>query len=497
MSVDFSAWLSNPDNENRRNLLADAKAYSGGSEVTRKLSYLYSPAAGAYLPGLGGFPVFEQRIREPFGGRSEQSVGVLEIPNRDGLFDDWLFDSWGGRSLELRFGDVDWARADYEVIRTATIKYLEAPDPQRLRLVYSDPLAKLDKMIQLNTVDDGSNGEIEIPLCYGYCQQVTPKVVDPGAFEYQVHDGAVEDCSVGQLWINGDENVLSYTENNSTGVIDVSSNPGGVLTLITKGAKPSGTWLTKPGEIIREIITAKGGLTDPDDLDTAAFMAFDSGAPTIGLYIAEPRNILDVLDEIVASVGGWYGINRAGKFTLGYIQAPTAGASVKTLKASLHQIRSRISVTPMVDIAPRYKTRIGYARAWTINQSENPNINPDDREHFARGYRVAEFEDASAATIQTEHLDAEAPEVEQTLLAYEADALDEAERRQGIFRQRRYFCEFWAGCEPFELGLGDVITVYDDTDVTGRYGFDTGRPIVITGLEEHLAAGKVKVEGWF
>ncbi len=498
MSTDYVSWLADPANDAYRNLLVDVDAWSGGGEVTRKMSLLDAPAAGAYLPVLVEIPVFTTRFRQPWGEptREFSKENEVQVHNEDGLFDAWLFDAWGGRNIVLRHGDVRWTLADYQEICTGTMLRVEADGDQMLRLVFQGRFAKLDRQIQLNTVDDGENGEIEIPLAYGYLQQARPVLTDKDLDKYQVHDGAVEDASVGALWIDGDENALSYSENNGAGVIDLSADPGGVLTLITKGAKVGGTWLTKPGEIIRHILVEKGGLVDPDDLDTDAFDAFDVDKPVIGLYIDSPRNMLDVLDEICFSFDAWYAINNAGKLTIGQLKIPVGADSVMDLHASRQQILGPIEVSALK--APRYATRLGYARAWTINSSTNPNINPEDREHFRRGYKVVEYVDPAAATIQAVHLDAEIPEVEQTLIAYESDALDRAEHRQGLFNGVGYDCRVRAAVTPFQIDIGRVITVYDDrSEAMGRYGFDLGRPILVRGLTALPGQNQTLIEGWF
>lgn len=520
MAVDYEAWLNNPDNDQRRCLLVDAKAYSGGSEVTRKLSTLYAPKAGAYLPVIRKIPTFETQMSTPWGGRSFTAIGEIEIQNDDGYFDAWLEDSWGGRDIEMRLGDPDWAREDYAVIRTGKSQGLEADDPSTLRLLFRDRVGELDKQIQLDTVDDGENGEVEIPLAYGHVFHAVPVLVDSANREYQVHDGAVEDVCV-QLYVDGLASGIGVTKFNSTGKFRLASKPSGRVTVEAKGAKPAGTWLEKPGEIMRHIVVDKGGLADPGDIDTAAFSAFDAGAPTIGIYVDRPANILTVLDDIAATNRAWFGFDRSGKFTVGRIAAPTSGASVLTLRSSLQQIVGTIVATP--EGPPRYKTRVGYQPVWgrlSLDEEElerragkkyrkhrkakmramyvDPAAAEELREYVERGYRVAEYEDAAAATIQTEHLDAEVPEVEETLISSETDAIAEATARQGLFNQVRFSCEFTAYATPFLIEVGDVVTVYDDPkDFAGRFGFAEGRAVTVIGVVETPGDGRVEITGWY
>lgn len=495
MAVDYLAWLRNPDNRAHLNLLADVSPYSGGSVVTRYMSIQRCPAAGPYWPVITGFPVIEQEIQQPWGGSAFRTIGDIEINNAKGLVDDWLYDSWAERSIVLRFGDRRWEKADYQVIYTGTTKQIKTSDVGSLALELADLHAKFDEPIQLNTVDDGTNGEVEIPLCYGYCYQVRPILIDEPTDKYQVHDGPVEDVMAeSNVYIDGDQNVLSYTKDNANGKIDMSADPGGTLTLITKGAKPASTWLTKPGEIFREIAASKADVADPAEIDTAAFTAFDVGKPTIGVYIDSPRKRGEVFDDIVRSFCGWYNTTAAGLLTIGMLVAPTAGASVLNLKMSRQEILGDIVVYPQ-EQPPRYKTRLGYAKAWTINTSTNPYINPPHREWFRRGFKIAEYEDPDAADIQTEFLDATVPEVEETVITYEADGEDWAEHSQDLFGVQRYYCEVPASLVAFTIKIGDVVTVYDDK--FGRFGFADGKPVTVVGIKKMPQQGMVKLKGWF
>ncbi len=225
MAVDYAAWLADADNDGSRTLLMDVKAHSGGSEVTRKLSTQAAEAAGAYLPVIREIPVFEQRMREPWGGETFASVGNLDIANEEGDFDDWLNDSWGGREIKLYFGDRDWQKADYGLIRTGVVERLEVVDDTALRIVFKDCQGELDKSIQLNTVDDGNTGEIEIPLYYRHCYRVTPKLIDDATHQYQVHDGAIE--SIVQVYEDDVATSKTVTPDLNTGTFTLNNKPDG------------------------------------------------------------------------------------------------------------------------------------------------------------------------------------------------------------------------------------------------------------------------------
>lgn len=261
-------------------------------------------------------------------GRSGDSAvtlaaGELEIDNTEGDFDTWLTDGWGGREIVLRLGDRDWEKADFGIVLTGRVDRLVPAGDASLVLHIRDRLLELDRPIQENTVDDGENGDTLIPLCWGECFHVSPVLVDDTTHQYQVNDGPIE--AIVAVYENGKTTALTVTPNLSAGTFTLSDKPSGALTVDVKGAKPSGVWLTKPGEIVRDIVTRIGGFADPGDLDTASFTALDASAPAIGLYIDGRRNLLDVVDEILRSVRGYYGITPAGLFEVGQFAAPTAG----------------------------------------------------------------------------------------------------------------------------------------------------------------------------
>jgi hypothetical protein len=487
MAVDYAAWLSNADNDANRTLLVDVNVYNGGSEITRKLSTRPAEPAGAYNPVVTEIPIFEQRIREAWGGRTFNSVGHLDIDNAEGDYDDWLNDGWGGREIKLYFGDADWIKNDYGLIRTGVVDQLQVVNDQILRIVFRDRQGELDKLIQLNTVDDGENGEVEIPLGFGKIYRATPVLVDTTTHKYQVHDGTIN--AINTVYEDDVATGLTVMPSLSTGTFTLSGKPAGRLTVDFEGAKPS-AWLEKPGEIVREIVTTYGGLADPGDIDTTAFTSFDTSAPQIGLYITRPTNILRVLDDICASVMGWYGINRDGKFTVGKITSPTAGTSILTVREELQETNGDLVTFPQD--TPRHTTRIGYQRAWSKSNNPASTISEKNREWLRRGYRVAEYVDANKTTIETEHLDTDVSDIEDTLISNGTDANAEAQSRQGLLNQARFVCSVGVYATPFNIDIGSVITIHDD-----RFGFDVGRPVLVIGFEERLAEGLILIEGWY
>src|SRR5688500_7315631 len=141
--AEFDAWLKADDK--RRVLLIEAKAYSGGAEVTRYLSDkgfvsepTDTPADTVYDDVVTEVPYFTSRIAEVFTGSSQAAWGDVRITNENGDRSDWLDDAWDGREVAIYIGDGEWEKADFRTILNGFSADLVAPGRSSLALRIRD-----------------------------------------------------------------------------------------------------------------------------------------------------------------------------------------------------------------------------------------------------------------------------------------------------------------------------------------------------------------------
>lgn len=484
--TDYLLWLER--DAERRVVLVEADAYAGGVVTTHTFASSPfvsrpgdAPANTPYDDLLQEIPAITRRMSEALGGQTTVTWGDLLIDNSDGERDHWLDAAWDGRPCRLLLGSPEWPKSDYRVILSGTLADIGARDARQLTLKLRDKQALLNAPIQTDVLA----GNRLTPLCYGQCFNVEPVLVDSATLVYQVHDGqihaiaAVRDNGVALTPGSG------YSTDLSAGTFTLLNAPVGRITADVHGAKPGGVYLTRIADLVAHIVTTRAGLSS-SDLDSASLAAFGTLCPQpVGLYLRERINLLEVLDQLLTSVGGWYGFNRAGLLQLGRLDLPSGAP------------RARFSADDMVRDSfkilsrrlPQASVRVSYATNWTP-QSDGiaGGVSAANRELFAAEHRIAKTEDASIAAA---HPLASNPDVVVTRLVESSDAAAEAARRLTLWGAVRttYEAEFFTA--PLHLELGDVIELDHH-----RFGFAGGQLARIVGIKESPANGRVVLEFW-
>ena len=483
----YKVWLADPSEE--RVLLAELTTYTGGSETTRYIGSKHFDTGAADTPAntqydgiLVGSPFFSSNMSEAFGGRSFLSMGDLLVDNGEGDIDSWITDAWDGRTAVLKFGDPVWDIADFRTILTGVTDSLQVEDDRTLRLVIRDNQRTLDGPIQTTLLAAGPNINDPVPLCYGEVFNITPINTNTSTHEYQVHEGQIED--VVAVYVDGVATGLTVTEDLTNGKFTLSADPAGTVTCDIKGHKPSGSYKYKPGEIIRAIVSRV--LTDPDDLDTSAFTAFDSDLNyTVGIYIQDRQNILDVVDTMLPA-GWFYGFGRDGKFTLAALKVPSGETSTMTID----NMETFGNLNVQKADVPQWRSRVGYKKNWTtLDVGVASGVSEANRafqkvEHS----NVVKYE---VSGVKTTHLLAQDPPMLPSTIVGSTNATTEATRLQTLFGTQRYTYRVQAFVAPLQIKVGSVITLSDD-----RFGLSSGTKAVVTGIVEYLLDNKLELELW-
>ena len=459
-----------------------------------------SPANQYFEPRVVSALNFERHLfqRGLIGGRSIPNFGEIVLANADGGLDGFLEYGWDDRRVQVLLGGDDFVYGDFGLVFDGTAEQIEITDDVvtvRLR----DWQHKLNKPVQgaLYAGTGGDEGGTDLtgvrkPLAFGRVLNVRPVMVDPGAGRYQAHDGAIDDVDavyvggIAYTKIAGTPAANQYAADTATGFVTVGGAPlTEQVTCDVKGAKPGGTYLTSVADIVEEIVTSQGGL-DAGDLDSTSFTALNTANGSIvGIYFdgAGNKTVLEVLDELVASIGGYYGFDRSGKFEVGRLEAPGGTPAATFTNVEILEIDRQATALPV------HRVRLGYQPNWTVQVEFqlNGGATAGRRAFTARDFRHVTAEDGS---VLTKHPLAGDLEVK-TLLDASAAASAEASRLLGLYKADRDLFRVRVKTQPFALELADTVRL-----TYPRFGLDAGKDCGVIGLVEDAAINEVELTLW-
>jgi hypothetical protein len=269
----------------------------------------------------------------------------------------------------------------------------------------------------------------------------------------------------------------------ATASAEMGGAPEGLITCDVQGAKPGGTFLQSPGDIIehlatREVLTAV-------DLDAISFADFDAltGMGQIGIYLRDRRNLVEVLDEITASVGGHWYFDRQGKLKLWRLDPPTGTAVAEFTADDIEAGGLRIIRREL----PVYRQRLGLFRNWTIQRPDDLAATITWRESYANEFGQIKLLENTG--LKTQFKGALEPDVIPTL--YMVYDMAEDARRKTLRGGPRHVYEAKMFAGAFQLNLGDEIKLTHP-----RFGFENGANAIVVGIEERPSRNRVTLELW-
>lgn len=424
----------------------------------------------SYPDWLVGVPEIRESLPDGLFGRSNIGWSEAEISNPKGVRDGWLDEAWDGRPARLLVGASHWPLADFVPVFTGISTGLQALRGGGLRLLLADPREALNKPVQETLLGTGPTPNEVAPLTCGQVFNVPPVVIDEPLHRYVLHDGpllAVSDVRVGGL-------TSAHTFDLAAGRFDMNVMPAGRVTADATGPGSS------CADLLRLVATRAGVAT----FDEAALAALDIAAPqALGLWIGENRNAVDVLDEIAASVGAWWGFTGNNEFTAA---VAGIGASVLTLTPDDFAAQS----LELEDMRlPAWRVRLGYRRNWAV-QADGlfGAVTEADRQRYGREYDVAE---ASDEAVKVLHPMARDPEIVGTLLQDAVQAHVEAARRLALFGVQRRSWVARVTRRGWQLRVGQTVRVFYP-----RFGLQAGADLLVTSVSRRIDRRSTEVTLW-
>ena len=433
------------------------------------------------------------------GGRSLPNAGELVLVNADGELDALLGYRWDGRAVAVKLGGDGFAYADFGTIFTGTAQGIRADD-NVIRIVLRDRAYKFEVPLQptLYAGSGGAEGGSDLkgkpkPDTYGRCRFVAlPYLgVISGKDSYQASKNAIEDVDAGYsnavalTKAAAPPGAGQYSVDTATGIVTLGGSAlGSLITFDVKGDKRGGTYRTSAADIVREIAVQRGGLADPGGLDTASFTALNAAnAAVVGLHVAEQRSIADVIDDILGSIGAWWGFTRTGLLQVGRIAAPGTPAAEYTEVEILECERLDAEL-------PAWRVTVAGARCW---QTHDGNQIAGTATAANQAFVQQDYRDgtpASDGAVQTAHPLAR-DERRETLLADTADCATEATRLLALYGPDREAYRVRLKTQPFQRELGETVTL-----TYPKFGLSGGRDMIILGMVEDAAINEVVLTLW-
>ena len=489
MSVSDAQWVAWLRSDgSRRTLLVVAESHDGSTTHTHYWGTrpvisqpTDTPANTPFEDVIDAVPAFRWALDDALQGATTHSWGELRLYN-DGGLDYLLNHGWEGHPIAFYLGDLTWPFDDYRQILGGFTESISCPDKNQLALSLRGRQYALDVPLQTDTIASGPHAGEIVPDCWGEVFNGEPVLIDAATLKYRIHSGPVQ--AITDVRDNGVS--VAYTADLPNGEFTLSNNPAGAIRFDAQGGTVGGAYLSTAGEIFEHLITDRTILTS-SDLDSSAIATFKSTCTqTVGYYAAERQNLLDVLDWLVISVGGYYGERRDGKIFAARLEAPTGTASIEYDTDSVVRggIRLRKRWTPRASI------RLGYRRNWGAQNAGAiaASVTTANRDAYSTEWQETVAEDA---TIKTQYPLAEDPERIDTLLVDATEAATEASRQLTLWKQPRYLYELDALAEVYRADAGDEVEITHP-----RFGFDAGENAIAVGGEDNPTKRRGLLEVW-
>lgn len=215
-----------------------------------------------------------------------------------------------------------------------------------------------------------------VPLCFGLCRNVTPVFINAQTTTFQVHDGEV--LSIDEVYDSGNP-VASFTAYPERGTFTINHSITGPdrITADVRGDSAAG-YVDTPAGITRRLVEEHGPTDEVLVLDDASFTELDAEAPfPMGIYLSDQQELQAVLDDVLGSVGGYYGFLRDGRLEVGRFKTPDVYAAV-----TLDGFENFVAVDGLTYDRDDYQELT--VEAWIKTESVNKHIASWDRSEYWR-----------------------------------------------------------------------------------------------------------------
>lgn len=485
-------------------------------------------------------------------GAAQMSWGEASLINHDGYYN-WLYElnaATDGRKAVIKIGSSD----QLHYLSFAPLFYGQIEQfwmaEEMLRLRWRDRMAEIiDKSIQTKRykgnnvapdgVEGGENQEGRCkPVLYGAARNLTPILVNEQRPIYQVSDGicqvlAARDGGV-PLVLSGAYSVLTQMYESSlvppVGGYKIYSGVEGTFIRLQNFPRQALTCDAAEGgsddnrsaaRIFRRILTERAGVLDSDlalnDLET---LNLANNSVISGLWFGDSEiTIQEALNRLSVSVGGWYGINSSGLWTMKRIEDPDSQnavlrlqpylldtAAVSTTDANILSFQWLEDDSDQRGVPVKY-VKIGYDPNLTIQvendlggdktSSTDPVRSPvsttaglQNREWLKNEFRYYVADDSqSGSTVILKHPTAKEWEIN-VYYRDKSAAITEAIRQYNLRQRIPRVAEIRLPLSPKTaiLDLGTIVSVKNEA-----YGLSTFKNFIVTSIDYNAGENLVSI----
>jgi hypothetical protein len=464
----LKTWLKTPSHIRRVLIEIDnVTDLSGGNSATYYFSngaYTSSstdtPANKNYLPYVIGGVSFTETFS--INGDLTTSYGDIELLNTDGILDSYLNLIWAKKEIRIYLGDPSWAKTDFKLLFKGMVADISTRDRSTINIILTDKLQALATAISETTItnQDSQTPQL-VPLIFGECFNITPLLTNKSTLEYQVHTGTIEDII--EVRDNGAP-VSSFTKDLTNGKFTLNQAAYGQITCSVQGDKSGGVYSNKIAQIIKNIVTNYGPASNrltTSDIATN-FTDFDiTYSRSVGSYISDRQNILEVCNELASSanaklmftVGPLTNDSDVGKLQLAKLKANST-ATYTIMGSDIEE--NSISLSEKIPV--KAATKIAYCKNWTPQTSGLATGLPPEHVSFFNNPWLYTPDNTITATKTNYKLTSEVIQ-EDTLIINKSSAVQEATERLTLWSTPRYVYTMTGYPYLFDLQLGDAVSL--------------------------------------
>lgn len=431
----------------------------------------------------------------------DTSIGQVVLDNTNGAFDT-IFDQTAAisQSITIRGGRIGIDIADFVTLFTGRVTGLGV-DEETATLSLQDPVLYAQNLFptSIYTGLGAADGDAELegvvkPVVLGRVWNMSPVLINAASLIYQVHDGAIAAVTGvfdGGVALTGGTNYASYALLAAAslsggqyatclveGMIRVGGTPAYALTAHVDGASAAGIttrsiaqWLIGQIETQLEV-----------DVDDAGFAALP--AWTAGWVWADAFTLAEAVSRFVGDAGYHWGADVDGTIRALQLDAPDAGAVVRTYRAADIMGLERAPL-PQGYEGIHQRRQVLYQRNWTVQDDSALAATAATRAGRQREWRTA----MATATITSRN--AIDPAILETSIYAAAHAGALADHLIDLHGEARAM--FWLSTEVFGTipRIGETVRV-----AYPRFGLGDGDLFRVVAINLSLAEGGMKLLLW-
>jgi len=469
------------------------------------------------------------------------TIGAIELLNPEGDLDELLKYGWEGHPLKIYLGDPLWTKEQFILIFDGIINKFTSSSVDKITIDVRDKDQILSVSVQSNTItlsyvenilasstftadtkdvppvvfdpDIVSIPESIVntpaPICLGYCFNISPKLIDAYNHVYQIHDGSIQAItevrSNGAIVDAGDYEVdlskgcfrlLVHDLGQQITCDVIGQSTRSSLAETSPGVYPYSLVLHSAAHLIEWLLLEKTSVTidnlDPDSFDPNGVNGFPNTS-VMGLYIEDEEEVKELLNKISSSVGAFIRFNKTNNLVQ-LTQFKDPATQPYSLELPEDQILENGLTLSDIEI-PKKNIKLSYKKNWTVQDKGALAGIVVEQELEVLENITSEYKIVNVANPITYINDMypllEEDEVQETLLYNKQDALNEANRRIQLRKQKRFIYSVQATAVPLTINVGSIIKI-----THFRFDFSSGKKGLVIGINEDPINKFVTLEVW-